>query len=87
MTSRARKLREYGLHRRGKEECEGSRFVVEVPWGFEFSVRGTVHEVYGFDDDLRVVVLVTPELSGQVVDEPTTVVWPISRVKRITPVS
>ncbi len=43
--------------------------------------------VYGFDDDLRVVVLVTPELSGQVVDEPTTVVWPISRVKRITPVS
>lgn len=60
---------------------------VEVPWGFEFSVRGTVHEVYGFDDDLRVVVLVTPELSGQVVDEPTTVVWPISRVQRITPVS
>ena len=56
---------------------------VEVPWGFDFTVRGTVHEVYGYDDDLRVVVLLTPELSGYVVDEPTTVVWPIAKVKKI----
>ena len=60
---------------------------VEVPWGFDVTVRGTVHEVYGYDDDLRVVVLLTPDLSGYVVDESTTIVWPISRVKRITPVS
>ena len=46
-------------------------------------VRGTVHEVYGYDDDLRVVVLLTPELSGYVVDEPTTVVWPIAKVKKV----
>lgn len=60
---------------------------VEVPWGFEVAVRGTVYEVYGYDDDLRVVVLLTPELSGYVVDEPTTVVWPIAKVRRITPVT
>jgi len=56
---------------------------VEVPWGPEFTVRGTVHEVYGYDDDLRVVVLLTPEMSEYVVDEPTTVVWPISKVRKV----
>lgn len=59
---------------------------VEIPWGFDVKVRGRVHEVYGYDDDLRVVVLLTAELSGYVVDEPTTVVWPIAKVKRVTPV-
>ena len=57
---------------------------VEVPWALDVTVRGTVHEVYsGYDDDFRVVVLLTPEVSGDVVVEPTTVVWPISRVKKV----
>lgn len=45
---------------------------VTIPWGIG-QVSGTVAEVYGRVGDRQVVVALTPELSGFVVDPPTTV--------------
>lgn len=58
---------------------------VLVPWGFEDDVRGTVEEIYGPPARRHVVVLLTPELSGSVVDEPSTVSMPIDAVKKVAP--
>lgn len=58
---------------------------VLVPWGFEDDVRGTVQEIYGPPARRHVVVLLTPELSGSVVDEPSTVSMPIDAVKKVAP--
>ncbi len=41
---------------------------VVIPWGIG-EVSGTVAEVYGRVGDRRVVVALTPELSGYVVDQ------------------
>lgn len=57
--------------------------VVEIPWGGGRRIRGLVDEVYGPEGSRHVVVLLTPEVSGYVVDEPTTVVWPVAEVKRL----
>jgi hypothetical protein len=57
---------------------------VQVPWGFT-EVRGTVQEVYGPPGRRQVVVLLPPELSGDIVDEPSTVSVPIDAVKRVAP--
>lgn len=54
---------------------------VVIPWGVD-EVHGTVHEVYGEAPKIYVVIQLTPELSGYVVDEPTTVTLPIDAVKR-----
>lgn len=53
---------------------------VVIPWGIA-EVRGTVAEVYGPANDRRVVVALTPEMSGFVVDEPTTVAYPVDWVR------
>ena len=53
---------------------------VVIPWGVD-EVRGTVAEVYGTGPARRVVVALTPELSGFVVDEPTTVALPYDVVR------
>ncbi len=53
---------------------------VLIPWGLG-DVHGTVAEVYGTGSRRRVVIRLTPELSGFVVDEPTTVVFPYSEVR------
>lgn len=58
---------------------------VLIPWGFDEDVRGTVQEVYGPPARRHVVVLLTPELSGSVVDEPSTVSMPIDAVKKAAP--
>lgn len=58
---------------------------VLIPWGFEDDVRGTVQEIYGPPARRHVVVLLTPELSGSVVDEPSTVSMPIDAVKKVAP--
>lgn len=58
---------------------------VLIPWGFEDDVRGTVQEVYGPPARRHVVVLLTPELSGDIVDEPSTVSMPIGAVKKAAP--
>lgn len=57
---------------------------VIIPWGLD-EVRGTVHEVYGTKPRLYVVVQLTRELSGYIVNEPTTVTVPLDAVKRVAP--
>ena len=57
---------------------------VLIPWGID-EVRGTVHEVYDGPIRRYVVVELTPELSGSVVDERTTVTLPFDAVKRVAP--
>jgi hypothetical protein len=58
---------------------------VLIPWGFEDDARGTVQEVYGPPARRHVVVLLTSELSGAIVDEPSTVSMPIDTVKKVAP--
>ncbi len=55
--------------------------VVTFDWGLA-EVRGTVAEIYGREPRVHVVVELSPDVSGYVVDEPTTVSLPISRVRR-----
>ncbi len=55
--------------------------VVIVPWGLA-EVRGTVVELYGSAPRAHVVVELTPAISGDVVDERTTVSLPIDSVHR-----
>ncbi len=57
---------------------------VLIPWGLD-EVRGRVHEVYGTPPRVHVVVELSPELSGSVVDEPTTVTLPLDAVKKVAP--
>ena len=59
---------------------------VIIPWGLD-EVRGRVHEVYGTPPLVQVVVELTPELSGSIVDETTTVTMPLDAVKRVAPAS
>jgi hypothetical protein len=58
---------------------------VLIPWGFGEDVRGTVQEIYGPPARRHVVVLLTPEISGSVVDEPSTVSMPVDAVKKVAP--
>lgn len=58
---------------------------VLIPWGFEDDVRGTVQEIYGPPGRRHVVVLLTPGLSGAIVDGPSTVSMPIDAVKKVAP--
>jgi hypothetical protein len=57
---------------------------VLIPWGLD-EVRGTVREIYGTPPRVHVVVELTPELSGSVVDDRTTVTLPFDAVKRVAP--
>lgn len=57
---------------------------VAIPWGLD-EVTGTVVEVYGTEPRMQVVVELTPALSGEVVDAPTTVAVPLSAVRRADP--
>ena len=58
--------------------------LVEIPWGPRNAVRATVHEVYGQPGRRHVVVLLTPDVSGYVVDKPTTLSLSIDKVTRVT---
>jgi hypothetical protein len=44
-----------------------------IPWGPATEVHGAVQEVYGPPARRHVLVLLMPELTGAVVDEPSTV--------------
>lgn len=55
--------------------------VVIVPWGLA-EVRGTIAEIYGNAARAHVVIELTPEVSGDVVDEPTTVSRSLESVRR-----
>lgn len=57
---------------------------VAVPWGLD-EVHATVHNIYGNPPKVKVVVMLTPELSGFVVDEPTTLTLPADRIKKVHP--
>ena len=46
-------------------------------------VHGTVTELYGPKENRRVVIALDPEISGYVVDEPTTVALPVERVRKV----
>ncbi len=48
-------------------------------------VRARVREVYGQTGHRHVLVLLTPEVSGYVVAEPTTLSLPIGKVRKVTP--
>ena len=56
---------------------------VEIPWGPNSRVRAKVREVYGQSGRRHVVVLLTPETSGYVVAEPTTLSLPVKKIRRI----
>ena len=58
--------------------------VVEIPWGPQTLVRATVREVYGQPGRRRVLVLLTPEVSGYIVDKPTTLSLSLNRINRVT---
>jgi hypothetical protein len=55
--------------------------VVDIDWGLD-TVTGTVVRVYGPAHRRQVTVELTPELSSDVVDEPTTVTLPRGAVRR-----
>lgn len=55
--------------------------VVVFRWGVA-DVLGTVAEIYGRAPRVHVVIELSPELSGYVVDQPTTVSLPIEDVRR-----
>lgn len=57
---------------------------VLIPWGLD-EVRGTVREIYGQAGREHVIIDLTPELTGTVVFEATTVSLPIASVKRAQP--
>lgn len=57
---------------------------VVVPWGVD-EVHGTVREAYGPAARRRVIIDLTPELTGTVVDEQTTVSLPLDRVRKVAP--
>lgn len=56
--------------------------LVAFRWGMA-EVHGTVAEVYGPEGRRRVVIALDPEVSGHVVDEPTTVALSVEDVHRI----
>jgi hypothetical protein len=56
--------------------------LVVFRWGAA-EEQGTVRELYGRADDRRVVLDLTPEISGYVVDEPTTVALPVGKVRKV----
>jgi hypothetical protein len=55
---------------------------VLFPWG-RHNVKGTIAEVYGHPPRLMVVINITPEMTGSVIDEPTTAVWPLDEVRLV----
>lgn len=57
--------------------------IVEIPWGAKHHVRATIREIHGRRDDLRAVVILSPEVSGTVVSEPTTSSWPLRMIRRL----
>lgn len=56
--------------------------LVAFRWGTG-EVNGTVRELYGHKEDRRVVLTLTPEISGYVVDEPTTVALSVEDVRKV----
>lgn len=58
--------------------------IVDIPWGLD-EVRGEVEQIYGPSHAQKVVVRLSPDLSGSVVDESTTVTLPVDAIIRKVP--
>lgn len=58
---------------------------VTIPWGFDREVVGIVQEIYGPTQRRHVIVLLSPEVSGDVVGETATVSMPIDVVTKVSP--
>ena len=58
---------------------------VLMPWGPIEYVQGTVREIYGRPPRTHVVVVLDPETTEYVVDEPTTFSMPIDDIRKIEP--
>jgi hypothetical protein len=56
---------------------------VLVKWGPDAQVMAEVMEVYGPDARRHVLVLLTPEVSDDVVDQPTTLALPMYAVEQV----
>lgn len=56
---------------------------VLVKWGPDTQVLAEVMEVYGPDARRHVLVLLTPEISSDVVDQPTTLSVPLYAVEQV----
>ena len=67
------------VNHRKDEDLPPPGTVVTFPWGLA-ETRGTVVEVYGPAGRPQVLIELTPELSGDIVDEPTTVSFPLDAV-------
>ena len=50
---------------------------------FRWGTGEVVRELYGRKEDRRVVLTLTPEISGYVVDEDTTVALPVEKVRKV----
>lgn len=48
-------------------------------------IIGTVAEIYGPENNRRVVVNLHPDISGETVDEPTTMALSVDDVERVVP--
>lgn len=56
---------------------------VTVPWGLGNDVHGVVEEIYGPPGRRHAVVVLSPEISGDVVAETTTISLPLAEVQRV----
>ena len=63
------------------EPQPGERVLVE--WGLDSQVGAEVIEVYGPEARRHVLVRLTPQLSSDVVDEPSTLSVPLSAVEQV----
>lgn len=63
------------------EPHPGERVLVE--WGLDTQVGAEVLEVYGPPALRHVLVRLTPQISSEVVDEPTTLSVPLSAVEQV----
>jgi hypothetical protein len=62
------------------EVARGDRVLIE--WGLDGYVEGDVEEVYGPPARQHVLVRLTPEVSGDVVDEPVSISVPVDAVRQ-----
>lgn len=54
--------------------------IVSFPWGLGHDLFGRVVEVYGPPGRPQVLIELSPELSGDIVDESTTVSLPLDAI-------
>lgn len=74
------------VNRHNEQRFPSPGTIVAFPWGLG-EMRGRVVEVYGPPGRPQVLIELTPGLSGDIVDEPTTVSFPLDAVTVSTSVA